>query len=246
MNKDEKRASENKREIKTDDLTYDPELYPRLFPKDTAGIDWFTVNRYVQEMRAGAKFPPIVVGIIDDKSYPRHGEKLINDGVHRWKAYKKLGLETIEAFVKHYPSKLSFFRDSIAANVEHGRSIPFTAKARLLDLLRLNGLGDGEISKIILVPMDKIVELEKRIVKTKNGRRIYVKPIVQKAIEAGQLTPEESFRVKQERINTRTVKSLLKQLIDIVRGKVLIPSEEIKELSEELVLLLQQYFEEMT
>ena len=228
--------------VKIDELTYDPELYPRLHPTDTAGIGWFTVNKYAHEMRAGANFPPIIVGIIDDESYPRHGEMIINDGVHRWKAYSKLGVETIDVIVKHYATKLDFFRDAIEANVAHGRSIPFTAKARLLDLLREHGLEDGEISKIILVPMDKIMDLEKRILKLEDGKKTYVKPPVEQALEAGQLTKEEAFAVKQKRINTRTAKGLLKQLIDIVRGKVLIPSKDVKALCDELVLLLQEYF----
>ena len=225
-------------------LTYDPELYPRLHPMDTAGIGWFTVNKYAQEMRAGANFPPIIVGIIDDESYPRRGEMIINDGVHRWKAYAKLGVKSVDVIVKHYKTKIDFFRDAIESNVAHGRGITFTAKARLLDLLRIHGLVDGEISKIILVPMDKIRDLEKRIIKTENGRKIYVKSQVEQALEEGQLTVEEAFAVKQQRISTRTAKGLIKQLIDIVRGKVLIPSKEVRALCEELVLLLQQYFVE--
>ena len=209
---------------------------------DTAGVDWFTANRYASEMRAGANFPPIVVGIIDDESYPRHGEMIINDGVHRFRAYKKLGLKTIDVIIKHYDSELDFFRDAIEANVTHGRSISFTDKARLLDLLREYGLEDGDISKIILVPMDKIIDLEKRIIQTENGRKIYAKSQVEQALEAGQITAEEALLVRQQRIQTRTAKGLLKQLIDIVRGKLLIPSEDIKALSNELILLLEQYF----
>ncbi len=209
---------------------------------DTAGVDWFTANRYASEMRAGANFPPIVVGIIDDESYPRHGEMIINDGVHRFRAYKKLGLKTIDVIIKHYDSELDFFRDAIEANVTHGRSISFTDKARLLDLLREYGLKDGEISKIILVPMDKIIDLEKRIIQTENGKKIYAKSQVEQALKAGQITEEEALVVKQQRIQTRTAKGLLKQLIDIVRGKLLIPSDEVKSLSNELILLLQQYF----
>lgn len=231
-----------RKSVKIDELTYDPELYPRLGPTDTAGVDWYTINKYAQEMRAGANFPPIVIGIIDEKSYPRHGEMIINDGVHRWKAYKKLGLESIDVIIKHYDSKLSFFKDAIEANVTHGRNIPFRDKARLLDLLRENGLEDGVISKIILVPLDKIVDLAKRIVRTENGRTAYLKGPISKALDAGQITEEEALAVRQGRIQTRTAKGLMKQLIDIVKGKALIPSEDIKALSTELILLLQEYF----
>lgn len=231
-----------RKKVKITELTYDPELFPRLYPMDTAGVDWFTANRYASEMRAGANFPPIVVGIIDDESYPRHGEMIINDGVHRFRAYKKLGLKTIDVIIKHYDSELAFFRDAIEANVTHGRSISFTDKARLLDLLREYGLEDGDISKIILVPMDKIVDLEKRIIQTENGGKIYAKSQVEQALKAGQITAEEALVVRQQRIQTRTAKGLLKQLIDIVRGKLLIPSDEVKSLSNELILLLQQYF----
>ncbi len=232
-----------RKKVKITELTYDPELFPRLYPTDTAGVDWFTANRYASEMRAGANFPPIVVGIIDDESYPRHGEMIINDGVHRFRAYKKLGLKTIDVIIKHYDSELAFFRDAIVANVTHGRSISFTDKARLLDLLREYGLEDSNISKIILVPMDKIIDLEKRIIQTENGKKIYAKSQVEQALEAGQITAEEALLVRQQRIQTRTAKGLLKQLIDIVRGKLLIPSEEVKALSNELILLLEQYFQ---
>jgi len=227
--------------VKTGDLTYDPELYPRLGPTETAGVDWYLINRYVNEMRAGAEFPHINVGIIDDESYPRHGEMIINDGVHRWKAYAKLGVEFVDVVIKHYPTELDFLRAATEPNVKHGRSIPFRDKSRLLNLFRGYGLEDDDISKIIVVPMDKIVELEKRILKTKNGTR-YLKASVSKALEAGQITKEEAFAVKQQRIQTRTAKGMLKQLIDIVRGKVLIPTEEIKALSRELIILLQEYF----
>jgi len=104
-------------------------------------------------------------------------------------------------------------------------------------------LEDGDISKIILVPMDKIIDLEKRIIQTENGRKIYAKSQVEQALEAGQITAEEALVVRQQRIQTRTAKGLLKQLIDIVRGKLLIPSEDIKALSNELILLLEQYFQ---
>lgn len=227
--------------VKISDLTYDPELYPRYGPTETAGVDWYLVNQYAHEMRAGAEFPPINVGIIDDESYPLHGKMLIEDGVHRWKAYAKLGVEFVDVKVKHYDTELDFLRAAIDPNVKHGRSIPFRDKARLLDLLRGYGLEDGEISKVILVPLDKIAELEKRILKTVSGTS-YLKASISKALEAGQITKEEAFAMKQQRIQTRTAEGMLKQLIDIVRGKALIPTEEVKMLSEELVGLLQGYF----
>uniref|UniRef100_A0A6M3M3Z4 ParB/Sulfiredoxin domain-containing protein n=1 Tax=viral metagenome TaxID=1070528 RepID=A0A6M3M3Z4_9ZZZZ len=227
--------------MKISDLTYDPELYPRLGPMETAGVNWYLINQYANEMRAGAEFPPINIGIIDDESYPRHGKMLINDGVHRWKAYAKLGVEFVDVKVKHYDTELDFLKAATEPNVKHGRSIPYRDKARLLNLFREYDLEDDEISKLILVPMDKIAELEKRILKTEKGTR-YLKPSVSKALEAGQITKEEAFAIKQQHIQTRTAEGMLKQLIDIVRGKALIPTEEIKRLSEELIGLLQEYF----
>ena len=227
--------------MKTSDLTYDPELYPRYGPTETAGVDWYLVNRYTNEMKAGAVFPPIDVGIIDDESYPRHGKRIIEDGVHRWKAYSSLGVKVVDVNVKHYDTELDFLIAAIEPNVKHGRSIPFRDKSRLLVLLRGYGLEDGEISKIILVPLDKIAKLEKRILKTVNGTS-YLKASISKALEAGQITKEEAFAMKQQRIQTRTAEGMLKQLIDIVRGKALIPTEEVKMLSEELVGLLRGYF----
>lgn len=234
------RSMETER-VKISDLTYDPELYPRLGPTETAGVNWYLINRYANEMRAGAEFPPINIGIIDDKSYPRHGKMIINDGVHRWKAYAKLGVKVVDVKVKHYDTELDFLKAATEPNVKHGRCIPYRDKSRLLDRFREYGLEDDEISKLILVPMDKIAELENRILKTEKGTR-YLKTSVSKALEAGQITKEQAFAMRQQRIQTRTAEGMLKQLIDLVRGKALIPTEEIRRLSEELVGLLQGYF----
>ncbi len=229
--------------VEIDDLIYDPELYPRYGPTATAGVDWYLINMYVNAMRAGAEFPPINVGIIDEKSYPLHGKMLINDGVHRWKAYTKLGVKSVNVVVKHYSTKIDFLRDAIDPNVKHGRNIPFRDKARLLDLLREYGLEDSEISTVILVPLDKIPNLEKRILKTEKGTR-YLKASISKALEAGQITNKEAFAMKQQRIQTRTVEGMLKQLIEIIKGKALIPTEAVVTLSGELIVLLQEYFVE--
>lgn len=70
------------------DLDKDEDIYPRVHESPK------TIEAYADALRAGAKFPPIVVQrILDDGK-----EKTIYlDGVHRAKAYEMAGKEEIEA-----------------------------------------------------------------------------------------------------------------------------------------------------
>lgn len=228
--------------ILVDELTYDPELYPRMYPVDTGGISWQTVNEYAEEMRAGAKFPPINVGIIDDEGYPLHGRMLISDGVHRWKACKKIGLDSIEAEVKHYDNKVDFLIDSTIPNNRHGRDLTWGEKARLYDIFQRYGLDDANISRIILVTEDRLIDLKKRILK-KNSKTKIIKSVTAKALENGEITKEEAFYAEEKHINTRRGITALKQLVNILRNNLLSRSEETDELISELKVLLAGYID---
>jgi len=229
-----------RKKLDIDALIYDPELYPRLGPEETAGVSWFTVNKYAKEMQAGAIFPPIQVGIIDDEDDPRHGKLLVNDGVHRWKAYKKLGFDRVDVLITHYEDWVDFMKAAVKANVTHGRNLTFQDKARLYDIFKDAGLTENEISGLILVPMEDISKVKDRILKKDDGMTAYLKAPTAKAYSGGEITEEQAIAVRQKHISTRTAKHALKQLIDIVNGGLLVMDEELEGLCKDLLASLQE------
>ncbi len=77
------------------DLIWDDFIYPRSDRKQQ------TIDAYGEALTAGATFPPIVIQPVIN--YPASGTRLseilllILDGIHRWSAYKVLGLTEIKA-----------------------------------------------------------------------------------------------------------------------------------------------------
>jgi hypothetical protein len=56
--------------IELDKLVFEPTLYPRT------KSDWLTAYKYSQAMAAGNVFPPILVGLLNNRY-------IVVDGVHR-------------------------------------------------------------------------------------------------------------------------------------------------------------------
>ncbi|WP_245569224.1 ParB N-terminal domain-containing protein [Desulfotignum balticum] len=77
------------------DLIWDEIIYPRSARKQQ------TIDAYSEALAAGAQFPPIIIQPV--VNYPAPNTPLseilllILDGIHRWSAYKVLGLTEIEA-----------------------------------------------------------------------------------------------------------------------------------------------------
>ena len=71
-------------------IIFEEDIYPR------EGIDHKRVGIFAENIRDGFKFEPIEV-----EPYPgRPGKYRLLDGVHRWSAYKTVGMMDLEAIIK--------------------------------------------------------------------------------------------------------------------------------------------------
>ena len=91
------------RKIKTSDVRFVAELYPRLKPDDEV------VERY---RLCISELPPIVLA-----------NGIIVDGYHRWQAYVRNGVEEIEAEDLGNLSDVEIFNESIRRNATHGHQL---------------------------------------------------------------------------------------------------------------------------
>lgn len=98
--------------MKTDDVRFVKELYPRLKPHDDV------VERYRDALD---NLPPIVVA--------RDG--VLVDGYHRWQAHVREGVETIPAENLGNLSDAEIIRESIKRNATHGQQLTSQDKQRM-------------------------------------------------------------------------------------------------------------------
>jgi len=189
--------------LKIDELNFDDDLYPRL------KVNWLTAYQYAQAMRAGATFPPILVGKYGGKMY-------VVDGWHRVKAYEILKEEYIEAIIKNYSSRREMLVDAINANIAHGRPLSVQEKVRLVEKLSNEKFTVEQISQILRIPVDQIEKFKARTIYTPSGEPIYLKSIVAKS----KPTANETLTVNMEKFNVRTVIELLEQLIELLESNI--------------------------
>jgi DNA-binding XRE family transcriptional regulator len=111
---------ENQLLIKLDELTWDKFIYPRKNKSNK------TIDAYVEAMGAGADFPSIEVQQVSGYENGA-GAILILDGVHRWHAYKKLEVESIEVAewrpdeaLDYETHKIDLKLESAERNTRHG------------------------------------------------------------------------------------------------------------------------------
>ncbi len=184
------------------ELTLPVDVYPRVRGEPW----WANVHVYAEEMKAGAQFPPILVGGIDD-------QLIIVDGVHRYLATKKLGKEVIPGIFKKYESMTDLLIDAVAANNHHGIRYTPQDKAHIADLLMKHGLEPQRISELVRIPVEKLGNFTLRNIKGSMGLKTLKGPLM-RLVRQGKITEAEAYKVSQGRFSTMTIDDVIVQLIN--------------------------------
>jgi hypothetical protein len=121
------------------DLIWDDFIYPRSARKKQ------TIDAYGEALTAGGTFPPIIIQPV--VNYPAPNTRLfeilmlILDGIHRWSAYKVLGLTEIEAVLwqeqplDYATCKDDMLLESARRNISHGDRLSQTDKRQVAHTL---------------------------------------------------------------------------------------------------------------
>lgn len=210
------------RRIKTSvplsEIVFDRELYPR------ATVFWQTSFEYSQEMKAGAKFPPIVLAL-------HKGKKILIDGKHRFEAHKLLKLEKIEAEIYTGWNRKKMFEESILRNISHGKALSPYEKRTIALKLRNMKYNFNQISKIIQVPMDKLETfIAQRLVNSITGETI--KEVVVKSelkhLAGKEYSPKQMQVIEeaQDSMHQQSQLNLLNSLISLIENGLLNTDDE--------------------
>lgn len=74
------------------------------------------IEENVESLKEAGVFPEIHLGLLD-------GQLIVVDGYHRLEASKRLGLETIKAYITDYKTIETIIRDAINENINHGQRL---------------------------------------------------------------------------------------------------------------------------
>jgi len=232
--------------VKLEEVYFDEQLYPR------SHYDWRTVYDYSESMKAGAKFPPIILALLNGKKY-------LVDGKHRFEASKNLKLKSIKAIVYTGWNKDRIFKESVRANITHGRSLSPYEKRRIALRLMEMKCQKAEISDLICVSEDKLENfVAQRLVNTLTGEPVDYQEVEETAREigrailksgvkqfAGKVLDDGDFsyiKDTQKNINISSQYNLLEQVVYLLK-KNLIDKENKKVmiLLKQLKKLLKDY-----
>lgn len=157
------------------EIVQDKSVYPRHH------YGWQTAYDYAMSMKAGAKFPAIVVA-----EYA--GNKYLVDGKHRIEAYKINKEKFVQCKILKGLSKQQIYLEAIKRNIANGRPLSPYDKVKVIVDLRKMKITDAEISKVICIPITKIENfVVSRITNDITGEEIILKAPT--STLAGQTVP---------------------------------------------------------
>lgn len=209
------------------DIIFDEEIYPR-----TQYVN-LVAYQYSEAMKAGVKFPAILLGRYKKKLY-------LIDGKHRMEAAKIRKLTSIAAVIKDYKTKLDMLKDSIKLN-NHGKPLTLADKAKLLVKLRDYKVPDEEIH--LTLGISDFSVLTSRFA-TKDGKIIPFAAMTTHALNDQLISEKDaiaSYDSKSEKkLITRTAPQAVEQmLIALQRNLIDFEDEDTKTKCLEILTILQ-------
>ena len=216
--------------VKIGDIIVDETIYPRK-----QGV-WLVAFQYSQAMKAGAVFPPIVLGEYKKKLY-------LVDGRHRIDANKLLDHDTIEALVKKYTDKKTMFVDAIKFNNIHGKALTVADKTKIFGTLRNWKYPDLTISTLLNTPIDNFNIFLNRLVGPEGKQETIRSPIV---AELGKnITEQEAYKIatteNQNKFVNRTALQTLTNAIAMFENNLVSLDDPVtRELCIKLLATIQE------
>ena len=242
--------------LKIDQIYYSDQIYPRT------SLNYIHVEQLADAIKAGYKLPPIIIADVDGQ------KNVLIDGLHRIKAYLRVGIEEIEC---KWIGKLTLREaivEAVRRNSAHGRSLsPFEKRAFIMKS-KILGIKDDKIAEALRIPIEKVERLSISSISYLDVEledRLNRKPIVQILYEHNVRNPliEElmayipkkplqrvaenleasSMMQAQKSLAAMSQIHLLKQVIDLIDSNAIdLENPEVISLLRELHHKIEQFF----
>lgn len=125
------------------DIKIDEKTYPRLH------TDFVTISRYINSMKSGSEFPPIVVARFKNKYY-------LVDGRHRIESNKALKQKHIQTEVLTGLDEKQIYIEAVKRNISHGRQFSTQEVVDICINLEDWNMSQEAISEIVRIPATQI------------------------------------------------------------------------------------------
>jgi len=202
-------------------LVEDMDFYPRNDVSATC------VASLVDAINVGVTLPAIVV---DQKSLR------IVDGVHRYRAYKRLKRKTIECDLRAFASDAAIYEAATALNISHGRRLDPYDLRRVVARMAELGIEREKIAQIIHVPATRLDELSRGSALSASGPV----PLKYGLLHMANRKITERQRKAIERASGMNAVYHANQLINLLENGLLPASEKIVEAMDTLVKLWRE------
>lgn len=186
-------------------LVRDWDFYPRH------DIDSTHVGDLVEAMKSGSKIPPLEADIKTKK---------LLDGWHRDKGYDKLKIDEVEVNFYEFEDDKEMLWWAIHWNAQHGMLLSQHDRTRCLNFGREKGLTDIEISRALVISVDRIQKMEIQRVRFLGPTRTPVEvkrvlsDITKDTVTQEQFTAQKPF-------NAMRADYSIERSIDALRGNLL-------------------------
>lgn len=221
--------------LKLSEVKIDENLYPRM------SANHFIVSRYFNAMKAGAKFPPIVVAQTD------RGNVLI-DGRHRLEASRGCKETHIQAEVKIGMTDREIYLEAVKTNMVHGKQFSTQEVTQIAVTLKDMDMSLNEISEIIRIPADKLNEfVASRITRiTETGKDVALKKSLYKVWGGLPASINDNVEGGQLKLNSKNQIRTVEILTSLIKNDWIESSETLHTKLKTLNRYLTRYLEEKT
>jgi ParB/Sulfiredoxin domain len=141
-------------------IVIDESIYPR------SGVSSVAVARLVSALKVGNHFPPLV---IEAKTY-----RLVS-GRHRYEAYLKEGIASVDVEQKVYVSDADLFADAVRFNISHGLPLDQFSIKNAIIRLEQYGYERHQISEIVRLPPAEIEKITRGFASDEKGEPLALK-----------------------------------------------------------------------
>lgn len=133
----------NEKIVKISDVKVNENLYPR------SSLDRVTIGRYMNNLRAGAVFPPITIANLN-------GIYWLVDGRHRLESNRAIKNEHIQAEIINVANEKELYVESVKRNMTHGKQFTTFDVTKIIIRLEEFNLSKIEISQMVGIAVDKL------------------------------------------------------------------------------------------
>lgn len=191
-------------EVSIGSVIIDKTLYPR------EAVDWHLRLSYKGAMKAGAKFPPIVLARVEGVN------NVCIDGLHRLLSSRDLKRATISATHLGILTRTQAFAEAARLNAMNGKPLSFTEKLAAWKRLVDEGVPMKKAAEtIVFMPPSTIQKYGGRITKGPGGV-VALRGSVKNLVGIESLTEEEIDDMS--RLTTDSQRRLAEQLVTVLQN----------------------------